>query len=55
MTDVDHAAEVRRLIEEARKLLEQPAPDTFLGRKTVGPPSSETSVDDIPLSPVSLH
>ena len=32
-----HIEQVREVLEESRKLLEQPVPDTFLGRKTREP------------------
>jgi hypothetical protein len=36
-TDFDQATELRRLVQEAREVLKQPLPDTFLGRKTFEP------------------
>ncbi|WP_256469428.1 hypothetical protein [Bradyrhizobium sp. 141] len=32
---------MRQLVREARELLKQPPPDTFLGRKTMEPPPME--------------
>jgi len=48
ISDVEHMARMRRLIKEARKLLERPVPDTFLGRETALP---EIDPDDIPTAP----
>jgi hypothetical protein len=36
-TNQDLVAELRRLVQDARALLKQPPPDTFLGRKTFEP------------------
>ena len=47
MTDAEHVSEMRRLIEEAREVLKQPAPDTFLGRKTAEPFSEEEAAFQI--------
>ena len=44
-TDFDQATELRRLVREAREVLEQPLPDTFLGRKTFEPFPQEPTPD----------
>jgi hypothetical protein len=36
-TDFDQTAEMRRVVQQARELLKQPPPDTFLGRRTFEP------------------
>jgi hypothetical protein len=36
-SDVDQTNEMRRVVQQARELLRQSPPDTFLGRKTFEP------------------
>jgi hypothetical protein len=36
-TDFDQTTEMRRIVQQARELLKQPSPDTFLGRRTFEP------------------
>jgi len=44
-TNFDQATELRRLVQEAREVLKQPLPDTFLGRKTFEPFPQEPKPD----------
>lgn len=37
LTEKRHIEQMREVLEESRKLLEQPVPDTFLGRQTHEP------------------
>jgi len=36
-TDLDQTAQTRRVVQQARELLKQSPPDTFLGRRTFEP------------------
>ena len=45
-TDKKHMELMRDVVEEARKLLEQPIPDTFLGRKTHELVSSKKNAEE---------
>jgi hypothetical protein len=36
-TDLDQTTQTRRIVQQARELLKQSSPDTFLGRKTFEP------------------
>jgi hypothetical protein len=36
-TDFDQTTEMRRVVKQARELLAQSSPDTFLGRRTFEP------------------
>ncbi|QOZ09087.1 hypothetical protein [Bradyrhizobium sp. CCBAU 51765] len=44
-SDQKHVAQVREAIRKARKVLELPQPDTFLGRQTHEPFPSEQGDD----------
>ncbi|SCB54066.1 hypothetical protein GA0061098_102321 [Bradyrhizobium shewense] len=43
--DHEQAEHMRQLMREARELLNQPPPDTFLGRKTTGAPPKQQESD----------
>lgn len=43
--DHDQAEYMRQVARKCRELLEQPPPDTFLGRKTQEPPPKEEDAD----------
>ncbi|UPK25195.1 hypothetical protein [Bradyrhizobium sp. 195] len=47
-TSVDHdqTEYMRQIVREARELLKQPPPDTFLGRKTMDVPPKEGQSDE---------
>ncbi|MGY8633200.1 hypothetical protein RAD15_12055 [Bradyrhizobium sp. 14AA] len=44
--DHEQTEYMRELTREARELLKQPLPDTFLGRKTQEAPPKEVTPDD---------
>ena len=47
--DARYLEQLRALVREAREVLKQPVPDTFLGRKTTEPvPDEDQHVADLP-------